>query len=429
MNSREKNVGAPNVMNHGGAGTRDGATIGWAAASTLALVLLLAVPSFAQGPNGNAEIVPESPEPVYVRTLVVSPVPGDPIASGVGLLEAMDSVSPTATDRWLMVIEPGIYDIGTNFLAMKPYMDIQGSGVEVTTIRGLGQDSHTFHRGQGVVIGADDAEIRFLTIRCVPDPARDLGACIVLANPEVSPRLRNLRLVSEGYGTHWGMRNTGSEPQVVEVSISLSGGDENYGIVNAAGSRPAIRRSVVRVDGGQLNNFGLYDRDGSLSRILQDTEIEVRGGERAIGMFAAAPAGMLEVQLLGVKMEVGDAVESYGILDGDIDLRLRGTQITAEAPGSAVDLAAAGTVEIFNSELEGDAVAVRALEIEVGSTLVRGGGEVTGIVAETCGGLAVFGSESPSFYPDRCPDLTALEGVGMSRSPVAASGYPTELAR
>jgi hypothetical protein len=375
----------------------------------------------------NAREALQQPDPAFQKTIVVSPVAGDPEASGDRLLALLDSVSPTADQPWLLWVEPGVYDLGSTPLTMKPYMDIQGSGIEATTIQGLGQSSANLDRGKGVVIGADDAEIRSLTVRCVPDQAQGLDACIAMANPAVSPRMSDLLLTSEGFGTHWGLRNTNADPRIDDVTVEVSGGYENYAIVNAFGSHPTIRRAVLQADGGQLNNFGIFDRDASLSAVIQDTELLVTGGDRSIGIYATNPAFGQETKLLNVTMTIEGAAENYGILDGDSLYRLHGTQITAQAPGSAVDLASTGTVEIFNSELEGNVMAVRAMEVRVASTLVRGGGEVTGEITEICGGVAVFGQGDSTFYPNQCPDASGAKRQSLSRSPVLASGYATEL--
>lgn len=74
-----------------------------------------------------------------IRTILVSPVPGDPVASGTALRNALAGIpSPSATNRWLVKIEPGTYDVGGGTsLAMRPYVDVEGSGIEATTIRGV----------------------------------------------------------------------------------------------------------------------------------------------------------------------------------------------------------------------------------------------------------------------------------------------------
>lgn len=64
--------------------------------------------------------------------------------------------TPSATNPWLVKMEPGIYDLGDEALVMRPFVDIEGSGQGVTTVTSAGVNT---------VIAASDAEIRELTIR------------------------------------------------------------------------------------------------------------------------------------------------------------------------------------------------------------------------------------------------------------------------
>ena len=59
--------------------------------------------------------------------------------SGTALLSTLKGITDSSsTNPCLIKIEPGIYDIGSKSLQMKPYLDIEGSGELVTTITGTG---------------------------------------------------------------------------------------------------------------------------------------------------------------------------------------------------------------------------------------------------------------------------------------------------
>lgn len=110
---------------------------------------------------------------IYARTLVVSPF-GDgsnTTSNGQELLDAITFLgsvvpAPSATNPWLIRIEPGIYDVGTTSVQMLDFVDIAGSGINTTTI--LGSTEITIPGSGlatgGVVRGASDAEIRNLTV-------------------------------------------------------------------------------------------------------------------------------------------------------------------------------------------------------------------------------------------------------------------------
>jgi pectin methylesterase-like acyl-CoA thioesterase len=93
----------------------------------------------------------------YENVLVVAKSGGDfadPVA-------AINSISDAyAENPYLIKIMPGIYDIGSNTIYMKEYVDIEGSGENVTKIIGDIINDTT----RGVLNGARNSEIRSLTI-------------------------------------------------------------------------------------------------------------------------------------------------------------------------------------------------------------------------------------------------------------------------
>ena len=96
------------------------------------------------------------------RTVLVSPK-STQRASGDALLQSLDKITDASEDNpYLVFIEPGIYDIGAGHLDMKPFVDIKGSGENVTRITGtIDMNGSDF---SGVVNGSDDAELSFLTV-------------------------------------------------------------------------------------------------------------------------------------------------------------------------------------------------------------------------------------------------------------------------
>jgi hypothetical protein len=99
--------------------------------------------------------------PFPTRTYWVSPV-GTAAQNGQRLRDVLAAIpSPSATSPALVRIEPGVYDIGTSQLAMRPFVDIEGSGPGVTRITNS-------VAGGGVSVGVvrlvSNAELRDLTV-------------------------------------------------------------------------------------------------------------------------------------------------------------------------------------------------------------------------------------------------------------------------
>lgn len=91
----------------------------------------------------------------YANVIVVAKSGGDftdPIAA------INSTVDPSATNRYLITIMPGSYDLNGQSLVMRAYVDVEGAGSKLTTIR-----SNTV--SSPVVNGAADSEIRNLKIK------------------------------------------------------------------------------------------------------------------------------------------------------------------------------------------------------------------------------------------------------------------------
>jgi hypothetical protein len=149
-----------------------------------------------------------------IRTVLVSPVPGNPVASGTALQNPLAGISsPSDTNRWLLKIEPGTYDLQSGSLQMRPWVDIEGSGINVTTIRS----------SQTTIRGASNSELRTLTVEAI---GNQFGAeVIAMLNENANPRVYRVKFKTQSTNCEtWGMRNWSSAPKIEECEFSVAGG-------------------------------------------------------------------------------------------------------------------------------------------------------------------------------------------------------------
>jgi hypothetical protein len=140
--------------------------------------------------------------------------------------DALDSIRDASTgNRYVVLVAPGTY---TETVTMKPFVDIEGGGELATkiTYAGFG-DIHN-----GTVEGADNAELRFLTV----ENTGGHGFAVAIYNASASPRLTHVTATASGATYSAGVHNYESSPTIQNSVISGSGGTWNYGIRNTADS-------------------------------------------------------------------------------------------------------------------------------------------------------------------------------------------------
>lgn len=182
------------------------------------------------------------------RTVLVSPK-STATASGTALLNVLDSITNASeSNPYLIIIEPGEYDIEDHSLQMKSHVDIQGSGEDVTTITG-----DNIYKNNGVVKGKDVSELRFLTVE------------------------------NTGGGYYaTAISNYGEDPSLLHVTVTASGGTENRGVYNRNGSSPTMTHVNIFAQGG-TKSYGVENYWSS--PIMTHVTVEVTGGTTNYGVF------------------------------------------------------------------------------------------------------------------------------------------------
>lgn len=337
-------------------------------------------------------------------TVVVSPVPANPTASGAALLAALAGiVDNSSTKPYLIKIEPGIYDLKLDRLVMKPFIDIEGSGQQVTVIRGGGNVD--FDLNDGVVRGVSRAELRELHVQVIGSAARPYA--IAIYNQLAAPSLRNLKVTASGGTVNWGIRNHSSSPTIEECNITAAGGTFAYGVANSGaspGARPILRRSVITA-GGATTSYGIYNDQLSLARELREVEIVVTGITNSYGFYAQVDFGAGAIARLNGSTitahsasNTNTAVRFAG--GGGVDLFVEQSQLRGQGgvASRGIDLLS-GALTVDHAELGGATHSLRALvadPVRVGASRLAGPRSLG--VSAICAA-----SYDGSFAPVACP--------------------------
>jgi len=187
------------------------------------------------GPQGPAGSMPH-----YANVVVVAK---DGTGDFTDLVAAVASISNASeTNRYLVKIMPGVYELTTRFDLVLPYVDIEGSGPNVTKITKLSSDS-----GAVIFLYYDQNELRDLTVEAYRTDGTFFTKAVHIQN---SPTLRNVHLRAFGGLYNWGIDIRGQASPLILDSEIYASGENAVGIRNAElGSHPTLRRVSIVAEG------------------------------------------------------------------------------------------------------------------------------------------------------------------------------------
>jgi len=125
----------------------------------------------------------------------------DPVAALNSITDA------SAANPYLVVIAPGVYDIGSSGLVMQEYVDVAGSGQDSTFIKGSKSNS-SLNGNAALVTGSDNAGLRDLTIENMSSTS---VYAVGIYNSAASPKLSNLTIkLADNTQRQYGVSNISS---------------------------------------------------------------------------------------------------------------------------------------------------------------------------------------------------------------------------
>lgn len=223
-----------------------------------------------------------------IRTLVVSPG-GTPAAGGAALIRALAAITTASVSNpWLVHLEPGDYDLGAATLVMRPFVDLEGSGPGVTTIRSAPATAQVDGKA-GVVQVVGSSELRDVTVAASTASSGIDPAGIVMTTPGTS--------------------------RVTDVRVDVDGAGGTFAAVGLINSVGLLRASRVEISvhGGPVNGIALLADGGGLE--LVDGVASARGNGSA-NVAADAPSGTVRVAVSQLVGTIGTgALTCFGSYD------------------------------------------------------------------------------------------------------------------
>ena len=232
---------------------------------------------------------------------------------------ALDSITDASdTNRYLVKVMPGVY---SEQVTMKPYVDIEGAGELATKLTYIGSASS----GSGTVAGANNAELRFLSI----ENTGGATWAVAIYNGSASPRLTQVTAnAAGGSATNRGVVNNGGSPVMKNVTVSASGGSAGcYGVENSFSS-PVMTNVTVSASGSTAYNTGVYNNASSAT--IQNSVISAGGASGTNrGISNSASSGAYTV--LVTNSQVSGAANSILVGSGAFTVRVGASQLSGGA--------------------------------------------------------------------------------------------------
>jgi len=234
---------------------------------------------------------------------------------------------------------------------MKEYVDIEGSGENTTTISGVSD----------VVLGASNAELRFLTVSSNGGSGSG-GACIT--NINTSPKISNVTVKNSGTGGYdSGIFSSGGSPELINVTINARTGVNTSNVINCR-----IKQMYINA-----SHQGIKFEGTGTSLLVADSIIEATG----YGIFSnAAQSSFLAITNVSITAPTGIYVYQLSTSTATID----NSSINSANETIRVDSA-------YN------------MKIYIGNSKLAGGPAPTSI-SVICAGVY---DENYVFYQDTCP--------------------------
>ena len=350
-------------------------------------------------------------------TVEVGPVPGSPVLSGLRLLMRHAAITDaSAAKPYLLKLEAGVYDLRDRTLAMKPFVDIEGSGEGVTIVRSTVEST-------GTIAGAANAELRSLTVE---NTAAVLA--IALRNDAAGFRAAHVtcRAATAGNATAIAQNSTGDV--TLRSVTAIATGDDASGISSRGGLMTDVVARATAIDGayaifnaasnGELVNVvaeakserfagGIRNEGGAPT--LRNVRAFARGDSIAEGMVNGAGSGARVFG--GVIRAVADTDFAVGVSNEFSSAVLQDVDVTAESPSGAF-----GVSNQFSGAPRLERATVRATAAGHGIGVLTDGG-----VSATVDASSVSGDEWSVANGFGSPATVTRVGASRLAGPVRAA--------
>ena len=311
------------------------------------------------------------------RRLKVVRSGGTASANGTALRQAMSGISgASSTNRWMLFLEPGVYNIGSNPIRLKQFVDLRGSGKAASLITCACGTPGNSTADQGATLwgmdstGPDPVSISDLTVRNTGGSAH--SHAINLWNFG-TVHVDNVRLAASGATSAATGLWISQDSSVVVTHSHLvgEGGAANYG-AQVGLSDFEIRDSRLEAHGpaGAAVGYGISSNNGAGNHVtVIDSSIDSSG---SADMYLGVSLNGGFATIRGSEVVVAGPASSTGLsffaMASAHAGRVLDTRVSATGPGNNTGISAGSSPAVLVESSQVSA-SDRALDVGPNATL------------------------------------------------------------
>jgi hypothetical protein len=223
----------------------------------------------------------------YANVVVVAKSGGD----YTSLVDAMNSISPTANNHYLVLVMPGVYN---ERVEVKEYVYVRGAGMHATRIIAQVEDANINNATAAVLVLPANSQVSDLSV--INTGAAQDSAAIYIDNGNNRTELSNVSALAINTGglRHVGVYLTGGTAKLTQVDARTAGATIGDWAVFTNAASPVIDSSNLAANGsGGGSANGLRLNGGS--PLVQNSTISAVNAGAANGIEGSAGTDTIRV--------------------------------------------------------------------------------------------------------------------------------------
>ena len=229
--------------------------------------------------------------------------------------------APSATNPYVIQIGPGTYDLGSNQLIMREWVDIKGTGSREATVL-TGAVSAGSYANAALFVSANNTELTDLTIINTGGGPYS----IAIFNNATSPKIRRIKTRVSGSTYNYSIHNyNNAAASLSNVNAKASGGFTAAGILNSSSST-SMKEVTVEVSGASDSNYGIVNTTGAAPSMNNVTVTALGSG---VGICRGFFNSTASPEIYNVIITASGCDQNYGIYNYEASPLIINGKITA----------------------------------------------------------------------------------------------------